>query len=83
MAARTLSGASPPPPRLQVAAGDAPTPIDIYGPTSGDDFEQVDAAAREAQLAITFRGPSDHADAALHPYKVPPPTTSTNASPGP
>ena len=55
---------------LQAASGEAPTRVDIYGPTVGDDYEQVAAAASEAQLKLTFKGGRDHADAALHGYKV-------------
>ena len=44
------------------------TPIDVYG--EGDDLAEVSAAASAAQLDIRFCGGRDHADAALHEYKV-------------
>ncbi|KAL3930607.1 MAG: hypothetical protein SGPRY_001467 [Prymnesium sp.] len=54
----------------EVASGETPTPIAIYGPTHGDDFEQVEAAAIQANLAFRFCGGSDHADEAIQAYKT-------------
>lgn len=50
--------------------GGTPTQIDVFGPTNGDDFEQVTAAARDAQLGLDFRGGRDHSDKELHAYRV-------------
>lgn len=52
----------------QPADGQSRTRVDIYG--DGDDFEEVQAEAKGANLNLHFCGGRDHADASLHSYKV-------------
>mmetsp|Transcript_38458 Transcript_38458/g.95657 ORF Transcript_38458/g.95657 Transcript_38458/m.95657 type:complete len:597 (+) Transcript_38458:20-1810(+) len=54
----------------EVASGKEPTRIDIFGPKTGDDFEQVEAAAKKAGVALQFCGGCDHSDKAVHSYRV-------------
>ncbi len=52
-------------------AGDAsnvPVSVDVFG--GGDDLAAVKASAAERHLPLSFMGPRDHADAALHSYSV-------------
>ena len=49
------------------AAG-APLHVDVYG--GGDDLAAVKASAASRHLPFEFKGPRDHADAALHGYRV-------------
>lgn len=52
----------------QAAQGAARTTVDVYG--SGEDLEQVKAAAEKEDLALSFQPPTDHADPRLREYKV-------------
>ena len=45
-----------------------PLRVDVFG--GGDDLGEVEAAAAAKHLPLTFRGPRDHADPALHAYRV-------------
>jgi digalactosyldiacylglycerol synthase len=42
--------------------------VDVYG--GGDDLAAVQASAASRHLPLDFKGPKDHADAALHGYRV-------------
>jgi len=45
-----------------------PLTVDVYG--GGDDLAAVRAAAAARGLPLSFKGPRDHADVSLHPYRV-------------
>ena len=42
--------------------------VDVYG--GGDDMAAIQASATSRQLPLDFKGPKDHADPALHGYRV-------------
>ncbi len=44
------------------------TRVDVYG--DGEDLKQIEGAAMEAALQLSFLGSRDHADPKIRPYKV-------------